>query len=75
MIKLGAHIIYDESGATSDSNILCVSRDYKAPLILGNHILTKHYFENSHEDATYRDLFMNSLLERMELLYSRGITK
>ena len=75
MIGNGAHIIYDESGATKDSNILDVARESSAPLILGNSILFKyakedHYME---EEFTMTDKFVNSLLERIELIHSRRL--
>ena len=76
MLKLGANIVYDYSGATLDSNILNLVKDHDVPLILGNHNLTKHLlnFRNL-KKATYGDVFLVSLLERMELCYAKGIIK
>lgn len=75
MLENGAEIIFDESGATRDSNILEVARDFSAPLILGNSILFKYGKEEFYNDKpfTILDKFINSLLERIELLHSRRI--
>lgn len=76
MLNAGAHIIYDESGATSDSNILNLAKDNNTPLILGNNILTKHIVNSvNNPNNSIGDLFLHSLLERMELLYSKGVLK
>lgn len=76
MLNSGVHIIYDESGATMDSNILSLAKDQNCLLFLGNHVLTKHIVESNYDpQASYDDVFIHSLLERMELLYAKGILK
>lgn len=76
MLKSGVHIIYDESGATMDSNILDLAKDKNSILFLGNHLLTKNILDAaSSKDPSYDQVFVHSLLERMELLYSKGILK
>lgn len=76
MLNSGVQIIYDESGATMDSNILQIAKDQNCILFLGNHIITKHYLDASlYPEATYNKIFVHSLLERLELLYSKGILK
>ena len=76
MLNSGVHIIYDESGATMDSNILQLAKDQNCLLFLGNHILTKHMVEARFDkEASFDDVFIHSLLERMELLYAKGILK
>jgi len=75
MVTKGAQIIYDESGATKDSNILDVARESSSHLILGNSILYKYdkeeYFEK--EKFSISDKFVNSLLDRIELIHSRRL--
>jgi hypothetical protein len=75
MIKHGAKIIYDESGALRDSNILEVAREFSAPLILGNPILFKYDKEDYYnkQKFTIADKFVNSLIERIELIHSKRI--
>jgi hypothetical protein len=75
MIKHGAKIIYDESGASKDSNILEVARDFATPLLLGNPILFKYDSQDNFlgKEFTIGDKFLNSLLERIELIHSRRI--
>lgn len=75
MIKNGAKIIYDESGASKDSNILEVARDFSTPLILGNPILFKYDKEEFYQGEEFNiiDKFVNSLLERIELIHSKRI--
>ena len=75
MVTKGAQIIYDESGATKDSNILDVAIESSSHLILGNSILYKYdkeeYFEK--EKFSISDKFVNSLLDRIELIHSRRL--
>ena len=75
MLENGAEIIYDESGATRDSNILDVARESSSPLILGNSILFKYDKEEYYNelDFTINDKFVSSLIERIELLHSKRL--
>ena len=75
MIDNGVDLIFDESGATKDSNILDVARESSSPLILGNSILFKYAKEDYflENEFTIVDKFLNSLLERIELVHSRRL--
>jgi hypothetical protein len=76
MLNSGVHIIYDESGATSDSSILNIAKDNNVNFFLGNHLITKNIIEAlRYENPSYDEVFVHSLLERMELLYSKGLLK
>jgi hypothetical protein len=76
MLNAGVDIVYDESGATMDSNILQLVKDQNCLLFLGSHILTKHFMDAKYDpEASFDDVFVHSLLDRMELLYSKGILK